>query len=89
MRTKRNIDESLLAEARRLTGIEKRTALIHEGLRALIARESPRRLALLGGTEPRIKTTFRRRRVRSLRDLVRHIPKGYKPGESDWGTGPS
>jgi hypothetical protein len=46
------LDESLLDEAHRLTGMRERTALIHEGLRALIERESARRLARLGGSDP-------------------------------------
>jgi len=61
MRTTLNIDDALVGEARRLTGIEERTALIHEGLRALIARESARRLAMLGGSEPRLRPIPRRR----------------------------
>lgn len=61
MRTTLNIDDALVEEARRLTGIEERTALIHEGLRALIARESARRLAMLGGSEPRLRPIPRRR----------------------------
>ena len=61
MRTTLNLDDKLIDEARILTGIEERTALIHEGLRALIARESARRLARLGGTEPNLKPVKRRR----------------------------
>lgn len=61
MRTTLNLDDALLEDARRLTGVEERTALIHEGLRALIARESARRLARLGGTEPQLRTIPRRR----------------------------
>ena len=61
MRTTLNIDDALIEEARRLTGIDERTALIHEGLRALIARESARRLAMLGGSEPRLRPIPRRR----------------------------
>ena len=61
MRTTLNIDDTLLEDARRLTGLEERTAIIHEGLRALIARESARRLAKLGGSEPRIRDVPRRR----------------------------
>ncbi len=61
MRTTINLDEQLIAEAQRLTGIQERTALIHEGLRALIARESSRRLARLGGSDPRAKAPRRRR----------------------------
>ena len=61
MRTTMNIDDALLAEAHRLTGIAERTALVHEGLRALIQRESSRRLARLGGTEPTLVAPPRRR----------------------------
>ena len=61
MRTTLNLDDALIEKARRLTGIEERTALLHEGLRALIARESARRLARLGGSEPRLKDIPRRR----------------------------
>lgn len=61
MRTTLNLDDLLLEEARRLTGLEERTALIHEGLRALIARESARRLARLGGSEPQLRPIPRRR----------------------------
>ncbi len=61
MRTTVNLDEQLLADAQRLTGTQERTALIHEGLRALIARESARRLARLGGSDPRAKAPRRRR----------------------------
>lgn len=61
MRTTINLDEELLEEARRITGTKERTALIHEGLRALIERESARRLARLGGSEPGLRPIPRRR----------------------------
>jgi Arc/MetJ family transcription regulator len=61
MRTTINLDEELLIEAQRITGMKERTALIHEGLRALIQRESARRLAQLGGSEPRLQPARRRR----------------------------
>jgi Arc/MetJ family transcription regulator len=61
MRTTVNLDDQLLEDARKLTGIEERTALLQEALRALIARESARRLARLGGTEPRVRAASRRR----------------------------
>jgi Arc/MetJ family transcription regulator len=61
MRTTLNIDERLVDEAKRLTGMKERTEVIHEGLRALISRESARRLAKLGGTEPGLKAIPRRR----------------------------
>lgn len=65
MRTTMNIDDELISEAQRITGMKERTALIHEGLKALIERESARRLARLGGTEPRLKPIPRRRSERS------------------------
>jgi Arc/MetJ family transcription regulator len=61
MRTTMNLDDALIAEAQKLTGIEERTAVIHAALRALIARESARRLALLGGKMPKLKPIPRRR----------------------------
>jgi Arc/MetJ family transcription regulator len=61
VRTTLNLDDQLLNEARRLTGIDGRTALVREGLRALIERESSRRLARLGGTEPQLRPIPRRR----------------------------
>ncbi len=61
MRTTINLDETLLDEAQRITGITERTALIRAGLKALIERESARRLARLGGSEPQVKPIPRRR----------------------------
>jgi hypothetical protein len=61
MRTTLNLNDDLLREAARLTWIGEKTALIHAGLEALIARESARRLAALGGTEPGLQPTPRRR----------------------------
>jgi len=60
MRTTLNIDDQLLAEARRLCGVTEKAALVREGLKALIERESARRLARLGGTEPQLKPIPRR-----------------------------
>jgi len=60
MRTTLNIDDRLLAEAQRLTGVSEKTALVREGLRALIERESARRLARLGGSEPQLEPVSRR-----------------------------
>ncbi len=45
MRTTLNIDDQLLEEAQRITGVSEKVALVREGLRALIERESARRLA--------------------------------------------
>ena len=61
MRTTLNVDDTLLEEARGLTGIEGRAALVNEGLRALVERESARRLAALGGSAPGLKPVSRRR----------------------------
>lgn len=66
MRTTINLDDDLLAEAHRLTGIEERTALVRAALRALIERESARRLAHLGGSEPDIEVVPRRRVTESV-----------------------
>lgn len=60
MRTTLNLDDELLEQAKMLTGIEERTALLHEGLRALVSRESALRLARLGGTERNLKPVRRR-----------------------------
>ena len=61
MRTSMILDEELLAKARRLSGLKEKTAVVHAGLEALIARESARRLAALGGSEPRLRRVPRRR----------------------------
>ena len=61
MRTTITLDDDLLATAARLTGITDRTPLIRESLEALIARESARRLALLGGSQPEFEVPPRRR----------------------------
>jgi Arc/MetJ family transcription regulator len=63
VRTTVNLDDALLEKARQLSGITERASLLHEALRALIARESARRLARLGGTEPGVKSVPRRRAV--------------------------
>ena len=61
MRTTLIINEELLERARLLTGVEEKTALVHAGLEALIARESAKRLAALGGTQPKLAEVPRRR----------------------------
>jgi Arc/MetJ family transcription regulator len=61
MRTTLILDDALLAQARRLTGIDEKTALVHAGLGALIARESARRLAALASTMPNLVAPPRRR----------------------------
>ena len=61
MRTTLALDDELLRLAQEFTGVAEKTALIREALRALIERESARRLASLGGTMPQLKRTPRRR----------------------------
>ncbi len=61
MRTTLNIEDKLLARAEELTGITEKTALVRLGLEALIARESAKRLAALGGTEKQLEMIPRRR----------------------------
>jgi Arc/MetJ family transcription regulator len=61
MRTTLNIDDSLLHRAAKLTGLKEKTALVRLGLEALIAKQSSRRLAELGGTEKALQSVRRRR----------------------------
>ncbi len=61
MRTTLNIEDMLLTRASKLTGVREKTSLVKLGLEALIARESSRRLAGLGGTEKKLKPVPRRR----------------------------
>ena len=61
MRTTVSLDDDLVAEAQRLTGTRERSALLREALAALIERESARRLARLGGSEPGLERPPRRR----------------------------
>jgi metal-responsive CopG/Arc/MetJ family transcriptional regulator len=61
MRTTVNLDDALLDRARKLSGLSERSSLLREALEALIQRESARRLARLGGTEPRLRLSPRRR----------------------------
>jgi Arc/MetJ family transcription regulator len=61
MRTMLILDDALLAKAQRLTGLAEKTATVHAGLEALIARESARRLAALGGSEKALRSIPRRR----------------------------
>lgn len=61
MRTTLILDDDLVSKARSVTGLQEKTALVHEGLRALIPRESARKLAALGGSEPRLRPIARRR----------------------------
>jgi Arc/MetJ family transcription regulator len=61
MRTTLIIEDDLIEKASRLTGVKEKTSLVRLGLEALIARESGRRLAKLGGTEKRLEMPRRRR----------------------------
>ncbi len=61
MRTTLALDDDLVIEAQRLTGATEKTALVREALHALIERESARRLARLGGSEPELTEIPRRR----------------------------
>ena len=61
MRTTLAIDDDLLAKAQEYTGLQEKSALVREALVALVEREAARRLARLGGTEPRLRPAPRRR----------------------------
>jgi Arc/MetJ family transcription regulator len=61
MRTTLNIDDALLGRAAELSGLREKTAVVRAGLEALIAKESARRLAALGGTDRRVRQVRRRR----------------------------
>ncbi|MGA2531648.1 MAG: type II toxin-antitoxin system VapB family antitoxin [Candidatus Aminicenantales bacterium] len=61
MRTTINIDDNLLKTAAEMTGIKEKTSLVRKGLESLIALESSRRLAKLGGTEKGLRPIPRRR----------------------------
>ncbi len=64
MRTTLALDDELLAEAEAYTGLHEKSALVREALRALVERESARRLARLGGSEPDLAPIPRRRTKR-------------------------
>ena len=61
MRTTIALDDDLIAKAQAFTGLKEKSLLVREALKALIERESARRLALLGGSEPLVAATPRRR----------------------------
>ena len=61
MRTTLNIDDRMLHKASSMTGVKEKTSLVHMGLQALIALESAKRLASLGGTEKGLRSIPRRR----------------------------
>ncbi|AYO83888.1 type II toxin-antitoxin system VapB family antitoxin [Methylobacterium brachiatum] len=60
MRTTIDLDDKLVADAQRYSGISERSELLREALRALIQRETSRRMALLGGSDPTAKAAPRR-----------------------------
>jgi Arc/MetJ family transcription regulator len=64
MRTTLALDDELVAKAQSFTGMTEKSALVREALKALIERESARRLARLGGTEPALEAPPRRRMQR-------------------------
>jgi Arc/MetJ family transcription regulator len=61
MRTTINLDDALLDRARELSGLKERSTLLREALEALIQRESARRVARLGGSQPQLRAPPRRR----------------------------
>ncbi len=65
MRTTVALDDELLAKAQAFTGLSEKSSLMREALKALIERESARRLARLGGTQRRLKAPPRRRPART------------------------
>lgn len=64
MRTTLALDDDLISKAQSLTGVIEKSALVREALKALIQRESARRLALLGGSQPDLEPIPRRRAAR-------------------------
>ena len=64
MKTTLNIDDQILSKASRLTGISEKTTLVRKGLEALIAQESAKRLATLGGSEKKLKSIPRRKSIK-------------------------
>jgi len=64
MRTTLALDDDLLAKAQAFTGLREKSALVREALKALIERETARRLARLGGSEPDLRAPPRRRPAR-------------------------
>jgi Arc/MetJ family transcription regulator len=61
MRTTIALDDQLLAKTQAITGLRDKSAMVREGLKALIERESARRLARLGGSQPNLARSVRRR----------------------------
>jgi Arc/MetJ family transcription regulator len=61
VRTTITLDDELIAKAQAYTGLEEKSALVREALKALVQREAARRLANLGGSQPGIEGVPRRR----------------------------
>ena len=70
MRTTLNLDDELVRQAQEYTGIREKTALIHEALRQIVAREAGRRLAALGGTMPEICATDATAQFTAAQEIV-------------------
>jgi len=66
MRTTIVLDDKLLEKAQALTHVQEKSALVKEALKALIERESAKRLANLGGSEPQVKAIPRRQTSESM-----------------------
>jgi len=75
MRTTLNIDDKLIAEASRLTGVTEKTSLVRMGLEALVRREAAKRLAAMGGADTRASAAPRKRRW-NRRDRRESLAKG-------------
>jgi Arc/MetJ family transcription regulator len=86
MRTTLNIEDELLDRAAKLTGVREKTSLVRLGLEALIARESGKRLAKLGGTEKKLKMIPRRRVGDAKDDSCGHFGMGGPSSGRDQGT---
>ena len=71
MRVRLTLDDKLFEMAQSLTGLQKKSALVQEALRQLVALEAGRRLARLGGTEPQAKAPPRRRSRKARLTTVR------------------
>ena len=76
MRTTLNIEDDLLNRAAKLTGIKEKTSIVKLGLEALIARESAKRLAKLGGSEKKLEMIPRRRAGEKGDGSCRHVCLG-------------
>lgn len=63
MRTTLALDDDLMAKAQAFTGLTEKSAIVREALKALIERESARRLARLAGSEPDLAPVPRRRQA--------------------------